>query len=194
MDSRPRYDKATKHRPGFSLAEILIAIAIIALLVAVIVPTVTSRIRDGQGSAIAGTVSGLREGLLEYRADVRRYPTHLRYLSAAPGSATDICGQTVPASFLAGWKGPYVNRAIGTTGLKVDEVTVLDSIVRTPTTFTAATTGELSIRVQDVDSAVARRIERQHDVTEDFTAGTIRWTNVANGIGLLQLVVPVRGC
>lgn len=194
MHARFKYDTPVRHRPGFSLAEILVAIAIIALLLAVIVPTVTSRIRDGQGSAIARTVSSLRDGLLEYRADVRRYPTHLRYLSAAPGSATDICGQAVPASFLANWKGPYVNRAIGTTGIKVDEATVLDSIVRTPTTFTATTTGVLAIRVEEVDSAVARLIERDHDVAADFTAGTIRWTNVANGVGILQLVVPVRGC
>lgn len=179
---------------GFSLFEILVAIVILALLIAVVLPTVVGRIRDGESGAVARTVDGLREGLLEYRADVRRYPTHLRYLSVAPGSATDICGQTVPASFLTNWKGPYVNRSIGTTGLKVDDMTVLDSIVRSPTTFTASTTGELSIRVDNVDSAVARRVESAQDVTPDFATGTIRWTDVANGRGILQLVVPARGC
>jgi prepilin-type N-terminal cleavage/methylation domain-containing protein len=194
MNDRVRGSPSMRAGRAFTLVEILVAMAIIALLLAVIIPTVTRRIRDGQGSAIARTVDALREGLLEYRADVRRYPSHLRYLSAAPGSATDICGQTVPANFLTNWKGPYVNRAIGTTGLKLDDVLVLDSIVRTPTTFTATTTGELSIRVQDVDSSVARRIESDHDVSADFAAGTIRWTNVSNGVGIMQLVIPARGC
>lgn len=184
----------SSRRTGFSLVEVLVALGIIALLVAVVLPMVVRRIPDGQSSAIAKTLAGLREAVYEYRTDVRRYPTHLRYLSAAPGSATDICGQSVPASFLASWKGPYVDRSIGTTGLVVDEMTVLDSIVRTPTTFTATTTGEIALRVSGVDSAVARRVEAQQDVTADFAAGTIRWTNVANGVGIMQLVIPVRGC
>lgn len=179
---------------GFSLAEILVALGIIALLLAVVLPTVVRRVTDGEAGAVATTLDALRQGLLEYRADVRRYPTHLRYLSAVPGSASDICGQTVPTAFLATWKGPYVNRSIGTAGLLVDDMTVLDSIVRTPTTFTASTVGELALRVDNVDSTVARRVERQHDATLDFAAGTIRWTNVSGGRGILQMVVPARGC
>jgi prepilin-type N-terminal cleavage/methylation domain-containing protein len=179
---------------GFSLIEILVAMAIVALILAVLVPVVFRRVTEGESSSIARTLDALQEGVLEYRADVRRYPTHLRYLTAAPGSATDICGQTVPASFLSSWKGPYIDRSIGTSGVLVDDMTVLDSIARSPTTFTASTTGELSLRVQDVDSTVARRVEREMDVTLDFAAGTIRWTNVANGRGILQLVIPVRGC
>jgi type II secretory pathway pseudopilin PulG len=174
--------------------EILVALAIVALVFAVMLPMVVRRLSDAEGGSVAATLDALRNGVLEYRADVRRFPSHLRYLSAAPGSATDICGQTVPASFLASWKGPYINRSIGTGGALVDDMTVLDSIVRTPTTFTATTTGELSLRVENVDSTVARSLERRQDATPDFAAGTIRWTNVANGRGILQLVIPVRGC
>jgi prepilin-type N-terminal cleavage/methylation domain-containing protein len=192
--ARRRARRARALVRGLTLPEIIVVMTIIALLAAIVVPTVIGRIREGSAGSIGQTIDALRNGVLEYRADVRRYPTHLRYLSAAPGSATDICGQTVPASFLTAWKGPYVNRTIGTTGLKLDDVTVLDSIVRTPTTFTASTTGELSIRVQDVDSIIARRIKRDQDITTDFTTGTIRWTNVLNGIGILQLIIPVRGC
>jgi len=174
--------------------EILVALAIIALILAAVVPMVASRLSDGEAGSVASTLGALRNGVLEYRADVRRYPSHLRYLSAAPGAAVDICGQTVPASFLSGWKGPYVNRSIGTAGIAISDMTVLDSIVRNPGTFTASTTGELAIRVDNVDSVVARRIERDQDATLDFTAGTIRWTQTSGTRGTLSMILPARGC
>jgi len=176
------------------MMEILVALAIIALILAAVVPMVASRLSDGEAGSVASTLGALRNGVLEYRADVRRYPTHLRYLSAAPGAAVDICGQTVPASFLSGWKGPYVNRSIGTAGIAISDMTVLDSIVRNPGTFTASTTGELAIRVDNVDSVVARRIERDQDATLDFNAGTIRWTQTSGTRGTLSMILPARGC
>jgi prepilin-type N-terminal cleavage/methylation domain-containing protein len=181
-------------RRGFTLAEILVTIAIVAVLAAVVVPTIGKRLSEGESASLASTLASLRDGILEYRADVRRYPTNLRYLSSAPVSATDLCAQSVPSSFLASWKGPYVDRAITTSGLKVNDGTVADAIALSPSTFTATTTGELSIEVSEVDSTVARRIERESDVTLDFTAGTIRWTHLGNGRGKLSLVIPARGC
>jgi type II secretory pathway pseudopilin PulG len=177
---------------GLTLMEILVSLILVALVFAVMLPTVTRRISDGEASSISSTLDALRQGVLEYRADVRRYPTHLRYLTAAPGSAVDICNQTVPSSFLSGWKGPYVNRTITTGGLVVGDMTVLDSIGRT--TFTSSTTGDLSIRVQDVDSVAARRIEREQDATPDFSAGAIRWVQTSGTRGTLSLIVPARGC
>jgi type II secretory pathway pseudopilin PulG len=176
------------------MMEILVALAIIALILTAVVPMVARRLSDGEAGSVASTLDALRNGILEYRADVRRYPTHVRYLSAAPGSAVDICGQTVPASFISGWKGPYINRSIGTSGILISDMTVLDSIVRTPATFTSSTTGELAIRVDNVDSTVARRIERDQDATLDFAAGTIRWAQTSGTRGTLSLVLPARGC
>jgi prepilin-type N-terminal cleavage/methylation domain-containing protein len=177
---------------GFSMMEILVALAIIALVLAVVVPMVARRLSDGEAGGVASTLDALRRGVLEYRADVRRYPTHLRYLSTAPGSAVDICNQTVPSSFLSGWRGPYVDRSIGTGGVNVSDMTVLDSIGRVA--FTSSTTGDLAIRVDNVDSTVARRIERDQDATLDFAAGTIRWTQTSGTRGVLSLLVPARGC
>lgn len=174
--------------------EVLVTMVIVALIFAVLSPMVARRLSDGEAGSAASTLDALRQGVLEYRADVRRYPTHLRYLSAPPGSAADICGQTVPSAFLSVWKGPYVNRSIGTSGIVISDMTVLDSIVRTPSTFTASTTGELAIRVNNVDSTVARRIEREQDATLDFGAGAIRWTQTAGTRGILSMVLPARGC
>jgi prepilin-type N-terminal cleavage/methylation domain-containing protein len=183
---------ATRHSHGFSIMEILVALAIIALILAVAVPMVARRLSDGEAGSVASTLDALRRGVLEYRADVRRYPTHLRYLSAAPGSAVDICNQTVPASFLTGWRGPYIDRSITTSGVGISDMTVLDSIGRVA--FTSSTTGDLAIRVNNVDSTVARLIEREQDGSLDFAAGTIRWSQTGGTRGILSLIIPARGC
>ena len=186
--------RRTLHRRGFTLIELLVVFVVVAALAAVLVPSVLNRIRESEASTIASSIDAVREGILEYRADVRRYPTHIRYLTTVPGSAVDICGRNVPASFLSNWKGPYLTSQATTAGIKVVDATVLDSLARSPATFTASTNGELQIRVQDVDSAVARDIERDVDGTLDFNAGTIRWADVAGGRGILRLIIPARGC
>ena len=177
---------------GFSMVEVLVAVGIIVIITAIVVPMVARRLDEGKAGTLASTLDALRHGVLEYRADVRRYPTHLRYLAAAPGSAVDICNQTVPSSFLAGWRGPYIDRSMTTSGLLVGGMTVLDSIGRVA--FTSSTTGDLTIRVTDVDSTIARRIEREQDVTADFAAGAIRWTQTSQSEGTLSLIIPARGC
>ena len=183
-----------KRNAGFTLVEIMVIMAILAVFASFIIPGLFSRIGDSEASSLAGTLDALRSGVLEYRADVRRYPTHLRYLSEPPSSASDLCGRTVPAAFLSQWKGPYVNRSITTAGVKIADATVVDAMSPSPATFTATTTGELLILVQDVDSAVARDVERHIDTTLDFTDDAIRWTNVSGGRGTLSMVLLARGC
>ena len=186
--------KSDRTTRGFSLVEILVALAIIAAVAAILIPGVANRVRQSESSSIAATLDALRAGILEYRADVRRYPTNLQYLSEQPANAEDICGRDVPAGFLANWKGPYVNRPITAAGLKVADATIVDAISLSPLTFTATTSGELTIQVQEVDSAVARSIERGVDTTLDFATGTIRWTDVSGGRGTLSFIIPARGC
>jgi prepilin-type N-terminal cleavage/methylation domain-containing protein len=179
---------------GFSLIEIIVVLAVVVALSAVLVPVVVSRIQQGEAASLGATLAAVRDAVFAYRTDVRRYPTHLRYLTEAPVAATDICGRSVPAAYLSSWQGPYLGRSISAAGIEVANAIVLDSIGRSPTTFNASTTGELLLRVQQVDSAVARRIERDHDTALDFGAGVIRWTDDGNGRGTLHMAIPVRGC
>ena len=185
---------AGKKRPGFTLVEILVTMAIVAILAGIMFPSLVNQIRSGEASSIASTADAVRDALLQYRADVRRYPTHLNQLTTPPTSATDLCGRNVPSSYLDRWKGPYLDRQVTTLGVKAGDATVLDSLGRSPSTFAVNTSGELHIRIQDVDSAVARQIENDHDTSSDFTIGTIRWADVSGGRGILSMVVPIRGC
>jgi type II secretory pathway pseudopilin PulG len=181
---------------AFTLFEIVVALAVLALLGAVLVSAAMGRVDESRSATVAQTLNTLSDGVLQFRADVRRYPTHLRYLSSAPPTTEkDLCNQTVPASYRSLWKGPYVKSVILSTGIPVEEMTIADSLHMDPSgTYTVSTNGNLLIVAADVDSTIARDLETRFDGTADWTGGTIRFTHIAAGKGTLKFAVPVRGC
>jgi prepilin-type N-terminal cleavage/methylation domain-containing protein len=182
-------------RRAFTLFEVVVALTIVAMIAAVIVAAIGGRIQDSRSAALAQTLTTLSEGVMGYRTDVRRYPKNLRYLSTAPSGVTDLCNQTVPASFLSSWRGPYVKTNFLATGLVLQEMTVNDALELDPVgPYTATTNGALVIVTQDVDLAVAQQLETTFDGNNDLAAGTIRFTLVAAGKGTLRYAMPVRGC
>lgn len=183
-------------RFGLTLAEVLVALALIAVLATVVTTHVLGRIRQGKAAAMATTLTSLRDGLLDYRADVRRYPRNLQHLSSAPPpTVTDLCGQFVPADFRAAWRGPYVKTSVGASGVVVNESTILDALELSPAgPYTVNTTGALVIVAQDVDSSVANELESRFDGDGNLAAGTIRFVLGAGGQGTLRFAIPVRGC
>jgi general secretion pathway protein G len=182
-------------RRAFTLLEIVVALVVVAMLGAVIVSAIGGRIQDSKSAALAQTLSTLSAGVLEYRADVRRYPKNLRLLSTAPSGVTDLCNQTVPASFLTNWQGPYTRSTFLPSGLVLQEMTVSDTMELSPVgPYTASTNGALLIVTRDVDSTVANELEGRFDGNNDWAAGTIRFTHVASGKGTLRFATPVRGC
>jgi prepilin-type N-terminal cleavage/methylation domain-containing protein len=183
-------------RRGFSLLEVVVALLIIAILAAVVATTVAGRVRTGASAAFAQTFSALSDAILEFRADVRRYPTHLNYLSAAPPSTEkDLCSQGVPSSYRSNWRGPYVKSAITTSGLVVSSATIRDSLELDPAgPYTVSTTGALVMVASNVDSTVANALELRYDGNSNFSSGVIRYTVTSSGQGTLKFALPVRGC
>lgn len=182
-------------RTGFTLIEVVVVLAIIAILGAVLVASLARRPADAQAAAIARTLDALGEGVLEYRTDVRRYPSGLRHLSTPPpNGTTDLCGRPLPAPFRASWRGPYVGRVIPAAGFPVGDARVDEAVETEPATFTPGTSGLLVFTVVDVDSVVAIDLEHDYDATEDLGAGTVRWTATGAGQGTLRYALPVTGC
>ena len=78
-------------RRGFTLAEIMVAMALIAVLAAVLIPTVRGRLQDSYEDALVEEYANLASAIQAYRQDVGKYPPRLDYLSALPASPVDRC-------------------------------------------------------------------------------------------------------
>src|SRR3954466_10056689 len=98
-------------KKGFSLAEVLVTIAIIAVLAAVVVPSIGSQLKTGDESRIQQDLSNIRSGVEQFLADVRRYPATITQLNKAIlTSALDITATAYPASQVARGRGPYLTK------------------------------------------------------------------------------------
>ena len=178
-------------RPAFTLAEVLVALAILALLAAVLFPTVGAQLRKGQSAALANQLDNLRTSIGNYRTNVVRYPFVLVDLTTQPGvGSVDACGTAIPAANRALWRGPYLTQVIlGNT--PVGDATLLNQLVRIPANGVGAP-GLLQILVASVDSTVAVDLEAQFDGNNNFATGTIQWTTL--GADTLKFLIPIRGC
>jgi general secretion pathway protein G len=180
---------------GFTLAEILVAVAIIALLTAVILPTIGGRLRQSQASAIASELTNLTTAINAYRENVLKYPYKLDLLTNTPvaGTSADICGTLMVALNVNKWQGPYLARPIITnTDFPIGDATVNDQLVRTPAL--GAGVGTLAIKIDVVDTVAAVALEAQFDGNADFTTGSILWNRTNPGVGTLSYLIPIRGC
>lgn len=187
-------------RRAFTVLEVIIAIILIAMMSAAVIPALMGRIRDAQTSALSQTLFSLSLAIFEYRKAVTVYPPQLLYLAQKPASTvTDACGVTpigVPNS--NNWRGPYVSRELVAGGIGIGDA-VIDNALRR----VAGPPVVLFIDVASVDSVAALDIDQQFDgATNTPTTGTIRYTKLAVGAvgaatsGFLNLSygLPITGC
>jgi general secretion pathway protein G len=84
-------------RRGFTLLEIIIAVAIVAIMAGSVAPLVFRQLSAARRDATLDELAGLQRGLLDFYEDVGRFPSESEGLAALvvdPG--------------VANWQGPYV--------------------------------------------------------------------------------------
>lgn len=98
-----RKTKNRNARAGLSLLEIMVVLAIIALVVGLAAPRLISSFGRAKGQAAQIQLANIKSALQLFYIDVGRYPTEAENLDAlvsAPAGST-------------GWQGPYLDKQDG---------------------------------------------------------------------------------
>ncbi len=94
-----------RSRPGFTLIEILVVIAVISLLAALVAPNVFRHVGTAKDAAAKSQVEMLGAALDAYRLDNGRYPTSEQGLQAL---WEEPSSDPRPNN----WKGPYLRKPV----------------------------------------------------------------------------------
>jgi prepilin-type N-terminal cleavage/methylation domain-containing protein len=176
-------------RSAMTIVEVLVALAILAIIAAVVLPTTAGQLRDGHATALANQLASLRDAIGNYRQNVGAYPISLSQLTTQPVAGDDdACATNLSNGELNAWRGPYINQNI-VGDMPVGNAVVLVGLTRVTV---SGTTGLLRIRAGRVDNDIATQLETQFDGNTNFTTGTILWS--AAGDDTLTFQIPVRGC
>ena len=88
-------------RRGFTLVELLVVMAIIAMLAALVGPRLFPKLGKGKQAAAKAQIELIGQALDQFRLDVGRYPTTQESLNAL---------MTNPGA--DNWEGPYLKKAL----------------------------------------------------------------------------------
>jgi general secretion pathway protein G len=193
-----------RSRIGFTLAEVVVALAIVAIISAVVVWGVTPQIARSQNANLLQELRAITQGIQAFRENVGRYPSSISYLSDLPSNATDACGASIPDANEAQWRGPYISGEPLVGGLPAGDATVTLPLFRDPATPTIPTDmeGTLRIRTLQVDKTTYDRIEQEVDGYSELSnrdqTGAIQWSQSGGTgfgtYGTLDFFIPVKGC
>jgi prepilin-type N-terminal cleavage/methylation domain-containing protein len=191
--STPRRDRP---RQAFTLVEILVSIALIATLIAAVVPTMRGRLREGNEDSLIAELNGLASGIQAYRQNVGHYPPSLDYLNALPTTPTDACGarNNLTSTQIANYRGPYINRTInGNSYLFGDNATISKDMGRdSGMVYTGGPIGVLlTISVDGLDSTTVQDIDKKVDGVLDRVFGAISWSPTS-AVTQMKYRIPVR--
>ena len=195
----------SSRRHAFSLVEALVALALIALIAALVIPTAKSQLDKGEVTAVTQNLQGIREAILAYRENVGLYPSQLVQLVTKPGvsgvTTFSSCLTVTPAANIAKWRGPYLGQEMTTSGLPSGDVLILNQLQRSPQTTASVPEGTLIVEVDKAfhnppSENFVTEVEEAIDGTtaSPLTTGAIRWTATSGTEGKLAFHIAIRGC
>jgi prepilin-type N-terminal cleavage/methylation domain-containing protein len=189
----------SRQKRGFTLGEVLVTVAIVAVLAAVVIPSIGSQITKGELGRTTSDLLTMRSAIEQFLGDVRKYPRNVQQLTTSPVASTagwtDLVNTAqYTAQEVARWRGPYINKdssAALTTGYGLS----IQPLFETITLGVTGTTNGTGIKyaaviIQSMDQATATSL----DVAMDdgaVTSGSLRWVT-GSPSKLYLLAIPVQ--
>lgn len=178
---------------GFTLAEVLVALTLIALLAAVLLPTVAGQILKGDAGRVQQDLEGVRSAVDQFLADVHRYPGKYSDLSklivASSAAHVDINGAQYTSGLVNKWVGPYVAKDT----ISASVLTGYGGSIVNVFTKNANTNGVnyVTINIVGITYADFARIDLQIDGTADSLKGVFRFRPGATDT-IKYLATPIQ--
>ena len=174
-----------RRRPGFTIAEVLVLLALFTIVIAIVAPNATRLLNRGGARASAESLENLATSLLAFRENVGNFPLRPIHLSAPITTADrNACGVLYTNGDVQQWRGPYVDRLLTAGGIPLPIGTLKDSI------YVAGSTMVMTVLAVANDDAL--EIDQQVDGGDGAAGGTVRWTGGASVT--LRYLVPAAGC
>lgn len=163
---------------GFSLGEILVAVAIMAVIAAVVIPSIGAQLNKGETGRVSNDLINIRSAAEQFLADVRRYPSAMGQLTTLPTvSDTGMVGGVYTTAQVTRWKGPYMTKEVGAAAVTGYGVTMTTPFEK----FPAVGQQYVTIAIPGLSSAEALEIDKSMDdgvITTGqvrFASGTLRY-------------------
>jgi prepilin-type N-terminal cleavage/methylation domain-containing protein len=161
---------------GFTLAEVLVAIALIAAVGAVLIPSVARHLGRAQAERVASDLGTVSDGIHYFYASVERLPANLGQLETPPatdGTAPALPpGTTIPPDLARKWKGPYLQGRNPASPLPTGYDATISSALGTGTLNGVV---YLTLSVAGLRSAEFAAVDRILDGGDGTDAGTFRY-------------------
>jgi prepilin-type N-terminal cleavage/methylation domain-containing protein len=178
-----------KPQRGFSLPEIIVTLAIAAILGGVLIPRIAGYVDGQRIDTTAATLNALAVSIAKFRSTVTDYPGRLSDLSTPIASgASTACNGIAPTTNQTyspndtKWTiyGPYYPKSISKTGFPLPIGVANDQITRTSANTTA---GQIVITIPNVTIDDARDLNTKMDGDADQVGGN-------NTTGSIQYGAP----
>ena len=182
---------------GFTLAEILTAVAVVALISAIVIPALYDQFTKGQAGRIGNDLLTVRTAIDNFYKDVGRYPSSVGQLTNAPAAVSTsqppLVGPFYTAREVSRWRGPYLaldSVAALLTGSNFSIAPAFDSVTLAATGPARAAGGVkyMIVYVVSADTTTAVLVDNAID-DGNTQSGLIRWQKKgATGTDTLKLL------